>query len=328
MRGNRMSSLPIAKFCSAAGKLDSPSQRSAVMSQAFHSLCAGHDDLAARLSKLTDDEHVEIQDWHVPNTLVFQGVELQWADAEKEVEVMVGDSLAKCDDPEVALSVGHVDAYWIAEIDGLKTAVILDLKRSHFTAEPDSLQLEAYGLSVMITNDCQAYVCGIWSLTEGTWRWGEVRLADSWETMDIAGQVLAAMENADGEFNPGEHCSGCWSRWQCPAHMLPMQDPIGALEPFTGPGEITSDQAREALMLYQSAKSLMDTLKKNLEDYAEQAGGIRDGRGKVWRRIVGKKPQQSFNSKAFKADHPDLYSEYVEEKPPRNQGFRWCNEEQ
>lgn len=316
---NRLSILPTTQYCAGAGVLGAKhgAGRAAAMSKAFHALCSGVEEESARLyAQLTQQEQKELLSWHQPRDVEVGDVVLRWREGVREAEVSIEGA------------VGHPDCYWIVEINGEKIAYVADIKKSDWTS-PDgveSLQLHAYGLAVAEASNCDGYCCGIWNATLGEWDWGPLRYLVDADTFKIRARVLAAASNVGEDFSTGSHCSSCYQRWYCPEHMLPVADPESALAPLAELGELSPEQAKAVLFTYQAAKDLLEKVKGALQDYADQNGGIRDGEGKIWRRLKAGKPSEIFDKKRFAEENPELYDRYVRIGEPRNLGHRWVNE--
>ena len=156
--GNRMSSLPVSRFCGLAGKLGSQygSGRAAAMGTAFHALCAENGS-GDPLEGLTDKERETVLSWQQPTTLqVPDGPLLHYESADKETAVALdADGRYVPPDSPIAACVGHVDFFWHVNSAGgepsdsnklarRSVVYVADIKKSSFTASgPGSLQLVA-----------------------------------------------------------------------------------------------------------------------------------------------------------------------------------------
>lgn len=288
--GHRMSALPIARFCPRAQDFDTGSGRAAVVSSAWHAKCSGAPDAEQQLLRLSDEERKEVEKWGKPTPVIVEDAyetHLDYELAEKELEVGLDAWGHYCNPKSPScISVGHLDFAWVvSRPDGMRVAYVGDLKKREGTTEdgPYSLQLQAYGIAYASLRDCDAYICGIWAGEENTWTWmKEFVDLDSSESVDIWLKVKAAILNTEGDFCRGVHCHGCYSRFQCPAHVLPPEAAIGTLAILDGKTEITADKATELVLAIKRARDTIDKAEEYMKAWAEaHPGQIRDG-GKVW----------------------------------------------
>ncbi len=336
---NRMSSLPIVRFCSAAGKLGEKhgAGRAAAISSAFHANAAETDEAPALLARLTPEEREEIDTWYLPTDVTFpDGTNLVYAEAEREFETMLDRDGEWTDDPEKAVSIGHPDMRWIAhhKMDGrdVKICYIGDLKKTDFSS-PDgvrSLQLIGYGFAEASRHDCDGFCVGYWNLTEGGWDWGEI-IEIGFDSIGLLDQVMHAVMNTDGEYATGSHCQNCWERLHCQEYLLPIHDPEAALFPLSKPGGLTKDNALGILELVQRAKKLLPAAEAQLKAYAKENGGIPAGNGKVWRKRIGKGGNEVLDKgklvKHMQAEHPEICRDFTYVAPPgADRGHHWCKE--
>ncbi len=337
MSGNRMSSLPIVQYCSAAGVLGNKhgAGRAAAMSSAFHAVAAEQDEADTLLGMLTDAERAEIDRWYMPTDVTLaDGTVLRYVESVREFETMLDVEGDYTDDPEGITSIGHPDMRWIAqhEIDGqpCKVCYIGDLKKTDYSS-PDgveSLQLLAYGFAEASRNDCDAFCVGIWNLTDGGWDWGEL-IELGFESIPLLNRILRAAQNTDGKYTTGNHCRNCWDRLHCQEYLVPVQDPEAALYPLSQPGAITEQNALQMLGLVQRAKKLLPACEDQLKAYARSIGGIPDGDGKVWKEKVGKGGKMVMDKSRFikhmEDEHEELTRDfYYETKGGSPMGFAWC----
>lgn len=315
--GHRMSSLPIAEFCGQAPRLAEHhgAGRAAFISSAFHAMCAGEPDVQEKLARLTDDEREQIKGWHMPHPFDFAGGHrFDYSACIHEAELTLRD------DDDNAVSVGHADA--ICRIDD--TVYVLDLKMSLWTMAdgPDNLQNWAYAMAAAqeVFPGATSYRCGLFSLTEGKYSWGEHHDLEDLESLDKVARVLAAATN-DGGFATGPHCSHCWQRFHCPEYLLPADFSNGALAPLTRPGGLTHDNALEILLKVQAAKTLVDKVEKEIKEFARREGGISDGNGKVY-RMVEMSGRESVSVKKLRDALGVAADEYITEGKPYQQA-RW-----
>lgn len=332
MKGHRISSLPIAEFCAQAPRLSeqSGSGRAAAQSSAFHAWCAGDPDADKMLARLTDDEREQLKAWKMPAPVhVSDEITLYYADAEKEFTVALDERGDYTEDDDDALTVGHPDLAWCVEVDGQRVVYLVDMKRTSFTSNdgPESLQLHAYCQAYAAKHGADAYVPGEWILEEGQYRWGQMVDCYSPRAFALMERVLAAAGHSGEQYSTGSHCRSCWGRLQCPAHIVPVQDPESALAPFSKPDGLNPDNELRAVLSYQAASDLLKQVKDTLEAYAEQRGGIPDGNGKVWRKVSSPGGGSTFDVTRFKKENPQLVEQYQKKTGPRSLGFRWTKED-
>lgn len=305
--GNRMSSLPVVQFCSGAGVLGAKhgAGRAAVVSRAFHAMCAREDKAGDLYARLTDKEQAEVREWFEPETIHINGMTLEYSQAETELELMLDADLEATDDPTEAVTVGHADMVWI-DISGDGCAFVGDIKKSRYTASLDSLQLHAYGLAAARAAKVRFYMVGIWVAEEGFWRWGDLMDTDDLGYTAMEARILAAAVNTSGEFNRGGHCHDCYHRQHCSEWLIPVADPETALAPFTDPGALTPEKATEAIHLVKAAKDLIKVAEATLKAYADQIGGIPLDEGFVWRG-VSTKGRKHINQRKLEEEFPEAY---------------------
>lgn len=333
--GNRMSILGVSLYCSTAAALSEQfgAGRAAAMGKAFHAMCEGKSDA---LLQLTDPEAQQVMGWHRPADVVLDAGEvLRYKDADQELEVGLTRHCAPCgaDDPEL-LTLGHLDFAWVVSIEGgRKRAYVVDIKKSEYTVTegPESLQLRSYGLAYALKMECDEYVTAIWAATEGGYDWGEVVDVEGEVALKTWKQIKLAASNRGTEASTGEHCDRCYGRRHCPEYLLPGSELIadGVQLALLTPGGITADNAPELLTMYKSAKTLLDCVKKLLEGYAGEVGGIPCGEGKVWRKVVSKGGKWALDHKAAALEavgkDPELEHRHSHKTKPRSMGFKVVN---
>lgn len=327
--GNRISLLPISEFCGKAPILSEQygAGRAAAMSSAFHALQAGAENAGALMSRLTDAEREEIAGWHSPATLMIDGVPLDYATSEKEVEVVLQDG-------ELDI-VGHVDFAWVATsvlhdadgalAEGPRVAYVADIKKSVWTTAdgPESLQLHGYGMAYAKARGCMAYVTGLWCATEGEWLWTkEMVVLDSERGRNILERIKCAAENRSDEASTGEHCGRCWSRMHCPEYLLPAALGETWLAPVTEGGDISLVDA--------SFIHKLGALEKMIDVAKEQAKAavkrgllrVRDPEtGKIW-APVETKGRVSVDAGRLKAELGDDAKRFMRQGATYDQ-YRW-----
>lgn len=329
MTGHRMSALPIAAQCARAPGLDTGSGRSAIMSQAWHARCAGAKGFAALLASLTSEEAETVIGWELPYAVELPaGCEpaiLEYDQAETELEVALTQSGSV---PVLGgmppMTIGHLDFAWVVRFpDGMRVAYVGDLKKSEFTSSVDSLQLMAYGFAYSALRQCDAFCTGIWAGESGSWLWGDIIDLESDVAFEWWTKVKAAALNTDPEFRRGPHCRGCWSRFQCPAHILPPDAVQGSsLAIASGQGVVTPEKVAQLVLDIARAEDTIKTAKAFAKDWEANHPGQVTLNGKVWRPV--KMPGRA----GF--DKEGLLREYPEAKKfiTRGEGYeqmKWIN---
>ena len=341
--GNRMSSLPIARFCSGAGKLGEiyAAGRAAAMSTAFHALASGAEEAKDLINLLGKDEQEEVAGWNIPEDITLDdGEVLAYAAATCEEAVMMDGNGEYTESEDEAVSKGHPDMYWIVEHkrddddpDPLRVCYLADMKKTDFSAVGglDSLQLMAYALTLSSKYQCDEFSVGIWNITDGTWDWSErYSMEDFDKTASVLAAVVAAAKNTDGEFCVGTHCRDCWDRLHCKEWLLPFGDPAAKLATFAVEGGITPDNALEAIEYAQGAKKVIDAVLETLKAYSKINKGVSDGKGKIWKEIYSKGGKTKFNTKRLleklEVDDPKYLSRFSYTTKAHSMGNRWTNE--
>jgi hypothetical protein len=143
----------------------------------------------------------------------------------------------------------------------------------------------AYGFAYAALKDCDFFVIGIWAGTENRWTWGEPVDLESAEAGKLWARVVAAAKKKGGEFARGPHCRSCWSRFQCPAHILPPEAATGALAILDGETAITADKVAELVLAVQRVKDMVGVAEAFAKDWEAQHPGQVSAGGKVWKRI-------------------------------------------
>jgi len=308
MAGVRMSGLPLSQYCGQSALLDKGAGRAAAQSTAWHAACALSPGYQNLLARLTDEEQAEVKTWKRPEDVeVAPGIVLRYDDAEHELEVAVDKyGRAVSADSPSAESVGHLDMAWAVEVNERRVAYVPDLKRTEFTATEgvNTLQLVAYGFAYAALRGCEGYCPGIWAAIEGRWTWGEIVWLDSPEAEKLWERCLAAMRNVGGEFNRGVHCRGCWSRFQCPAHLLPPDAATGSLAIMAGQEMVTGPKVAQLVLDIKRAEDTIRKAKEFAEDWEARHPGEVVADGKKWRpvRMPGR---ESLDKEKLLSVYPD-----------------------
>lgn len=325
----RASSLDAKALCGKAPSLNLGAGRSAAMSTAFHALC--HDpvseDARTKLARLTKAEREAIEQWHSPHGLSLEGDNegLAYSDAEREFQLAVKRGWVPCavDDSEAWLT-GHPDMAWVKG----DTLVIGDLKRTRFTAPPpgESLQTLAY-VAMMHARDHGkavrfAYVAH-WYLEEGVWDVSGLIDLHSLEAADIYARLEHAIENASDEYSTGPHCSGCWSRLRCPAHMVQI-DADRIAVPGLPTDEVTDDDVGRLLVAQKQLEDTAAAIGAFTKDYVRARGLPIVYEGKQWgpNTQAGRKSLDRAAVESELAAHGKSLSDFETQGQPI-EVFRW-----
>lgn len=311
----RISALPVSEFCSKSDEIGIDIETTnAMRSTIFHRYAETGvwDEMIKRLPE-TDVE--EIKKWKVPTPLhCFDGdkkLKLDYKDAVKEVRVSVDSDFNYIELPEGikpgdissqfpnVLCSGTLDIGW--DVEELDLVVVSDIKSSIFAvkARCKSLQLHGYGIGFAKKQKRSRYLVGVWDASDGRHYIDDsVVSLDSFECEEYKGRIRSASVATGVGFVKGTHCSGCWKRDACPAHLVDVPDsefaPI-----FTG--KATEADIRRALIAAKGLKDKYEKVKDACESWVQRHGPVRSEDGlKQWepRMRAGKK---SLDTKAVAA---------------------------
>lgn len=331
----RISALNEAASCGLSASLnDKSTNAAALMGTAFHAAVAAHyqptdatrEARAIAIGQLGGEHEAEVlemverlsEEWNPPTSAQF---ELPVGLSRRGIYVPYGS-------PE-AMTQGTLDCGW-SEPD---EAVVLDFK-SGARAEWNvpipraNLQLAGYGIAHADHMGKSKMRLGIYLAAEGKWLWDLVDL-DSPEGTVLWERVRAAALRDPEEAVKGPHCSDCWARLRCPAHLLPIfseADRDTALEPLTAPaGLIEPQKLMRLLQACQVMDEVADKGKEFLRAYVKEHGPfVVDG--KQWGPIEVK-GREGTSVKALK--DAGLYERAVAvgavRQGPPTQQHRWTN---
>lgn len=320
--GNRMSSLPMARYCAMAPRLDAETNvagRLAAMSSAFHAKCANAPDYRSMIARLDEREQAEMSRWRAPVDCEVHGVALRVADALWECPVGITEAGRYCDrDAPEAMAHGTCDLHW-RPVGGVLH--VADLKLSTWAIEdgPSSLQVVGYALALAAKYEAAGeevthIVTGLWDVTDGRWLWSERVALDSARAGELWEAVRAAATHTGEQYSTGPHCSRCWSRLRCPAYR-PRAGDEGALLALDAE-KMTPAEAREALLLAQRVSEAADDAMATLKEWATRHDGIPSEDGsRVW-GAVRTRGRVTVDTKALLADHPELEERYARQGAP------------
>lgn len=327
---HRVSSLPQTLFCPRAVSVGAG--RSAAVSTAFHAHCSGSADAPRLLGMLTEDEQRDVEAWARPTDQVFEfrgvTVELRYEDAVKEAALAIGPDMEPLPFAAFArgeaLTGGHPDMYWIRDVHGMRIAYVADIKRSEWTVTdgPESLQVHGYGFLVAAHEQCTHYMPGIWGAKEGTWQWGELVALDSPRAFSLWERIAHAARNTEGDYATGPHCGGCYNRFTCPAHMVPIAGLHESLAPLAGEG-LTMPRIAQMVRDIKRAEDTIRKAKELAQAYYDWHGPIDDGSGKVWAPSECQ-GRVGFDLAGFREQYPELAKAFTRRGKPYR-AFSWRN---
>lgn len=289
----RISSLPTAEYCSRVDKigLDVETTQSA-RSTVFHAYC-DTGKWPVELRNLPDADIEEISKWRIPIPFVYkQGGNvthaLQYQEALREARVAldrdfnpvvidksVPQNEIEAKHPEVMV-VGHLDMAWVVG----DLVIVCDIKSSIFAVKDrcDSLQLHAYGLALAILLGKPRYLTAIWDASDGRYYVHDHAIElDSFEAEEIKDRIRRASEERDGGFRTGTHCSGCWKRSHCPAHLVDV--PEGEFSALLS-GKAMERDVRDAIVKLKQLGDLTNRIGSSIKDWVSQHGPVRSEDGK------------------------------------------------
>jgi len=294
----RISSLPTAEFCPKVDRigLDVETNNSA-RSTVFHEYC-DTGKWPAELMTLPLADREEIQKWRVPMPFDYQvgGVSnlLQYSNAYRETRVALDKNFEFVAIPldvqqadietyfPQAMVVGHLDMAW--DIEASDLVVICDIKSSIYAVKErtDSLQLHGYGIALCKLLGRGRYVTAIWDASEGRYYVADSAIEmDGFEVATIKDRIRRAASERDGNFRVGTHCSGCWKRSHCPAHLVDV--PEGDFKAILS-GQATEAEVRETLIKKKQLKDLHDRVDEACKAWVKLHGPVRSEDGKKWWR--------------------------------------------
>lgn len=295
----RMSNLPSLEFCGKADSLAVGVETSnSFRSTCFHKYCETG-QWPAETKRLSLQDLDEIKRWKVPTPLwVDLGsvkIRLDYKDAVKERLLVLDNNFAvlaldndlsqDCleKNPDI-LTAGHLDMAW--DVPEHDLVVISDIKSSIFAVKDrcDSLQLHAYGMTYAKQCGRSRYLPCIWDASEGKHYIGTIVESDSFAYEEVKERIRIAATNNSDKFTKGTHCSGCWKRDSCPAHLVDLQDDHRFAKLFNGTA--TEADVREGIIAAKGLGELANKVTEFCKQWAAQHGGVRseDGR-KVWKPI-------------------------------------------
>jgi len=294
----RISSLPTAEFCPRVDKIgqDVETTQSA-RSTIFHAYCETG-KWSSDLWTLPEKDREEIQKWRVPMPFTYRVGDvahmLQYKNAVKEMRVAVDKNFkavavpAAVPQAEIAerypevMICGHLDMAWLLPEHDL--VIVCDIKSSIFAVKEGnaSLQLQGYGLAACAVTGLGRYVTAIWDAADGRYHVaGQAIEVDGFEAADIKDRIRVAAAERDGNFRTGTHCSHCWKRTHCPAHLADV--PEGEFKALLS-GQATEADVRAALVGKKRLEDLHKRVDEACKAWAQQHGPVRSEDGTKWWR--------------------------------------------
>lgn len=289
----RISSLPTAEYCSMVDKigLDVETTQSS-RSTVFHAYC-DTGKWPEGLRSLPEADREDISNWKVPMPFVYRAGDvihaLQYKEAYRETRVALDKDFNYVRvDPELpqneiaavhpeVMVVGHLDMAWVVG----DLVIVCDIKSSIYAVKDrcDSLQLHGYGMALAVFLNKPRYLTSIWDASDGRYfvhPGGPMNL-DSFEAEEIKDRIRRASEDQEGSYKTGIHCSGCWKRSHCPAHLVDV--PEGDFKALLA-GQATQKDIRASLVRLKQMKDLTDRVQTACKDWVRQHGPVlsEDGR--------------------------------------------------
>ncbi len=319
MTGARMSALPVAQYCGQAAALSEKygAGRAAAMSSFFHAVQAKSPNVNALAAKLTPEELEEVGQWHPIETIeLYDGeIVLDYASADKELEVMLDDQGEHTYVAEKAITIGHLDCAWQRHYRNLNVVFVQDIKRSEWTVtDPHSLQILAYGWAYAKKLGADAFVPGIWAAVEGKHIWGDWFDMNDLDSLDLWDRIRHAALNTD-QAATGPHCRNCWARLHCPEFLFPVHDRMNAMAAFAEGVEPTREQVADAYLAAQAMKDISDALKERVKEWSRRCGEVvaADGRRLVMSERQGR---ETVSVASLRKEAPELADKLVKRGEP------------
>ena len=290
----RISSLPTAEFCSRVDKIgqDIETTQSA-RSTIFHAYC-DTGKWPADLRTLPEADIEEISKWRIPMPFVYTvgntihalpyldairerrvATDVDFKPVEVPSDIPVAEVKAKF--PNVMM-IGHLDMAWV--LPQYDLVIICDIKSSIFAVKDrcDSLQLHGYGMAMCAITGVGRYLTAIWDASDGRYYVaGEPVEFESFKAEEIRDRIRLAATEREGDFRTGTHCSGCWKRSSCPAHLRDV--PEGEFSKLLA-GKAMEADVREAIVKLKQLGDLSNKVGESIKAWVSQHGPVRseDGR--------------------------------------------------
>lgn len=307
----RCSRLNEAADCGLSATIeDGATNSAALMGDAFHAAAAARfrpreerfqEARSIAMGQLGSEHEAEVLE-------MVDRLSADWTPPERALfEVPIGldrSGVAVTKGYPTAITEGTADVAWDDEKEA--TAVVADFKSGARAAwdvprPRENLQLAAYGLALADEWGRSKMRLGIYLAREGKWLWDLVDL-DSAEGTRLWERVRAAALRDPNEAVVGPHCSDCWVRTRCRAHLLPVtsaSERVTALAPLANGGALVEPRKLMRLLLAcQAMEKVADAGKEWLRAYVRDHGPIVVD-GKQWGPIPVK-GKESTSIKALK----------------------------
>lgn len=289
-----MSSLPTLEMCGKSDQLGvGVNTSNAFRSTCFHKYCETG-TWPEEAKRLSEQDLTEIRRWKKPKPFIYQEPKLvlNYEDADKELIlgldrdfsfIALDSKLSQEELQQIPnlMTCGHLDMGW--DIPEYDLVVVSDIKSSIFAVKDrcESLQLHAYGFSYALLKGRSKYITGIWDASEGKHYYGKITETGSWDFESIKDRIKTACNNDAKEYTKGTHCSGCWKRDSCPAHLIDLDGDHRFAKLFNGTA--TEADVRQALVDVKGLGELANKVTDFCRDWSARHGPIRseDGR-KQW----------------------------------------------
>ena len=332
----RISSLPTAEYCPRVDKIGQDVESTqAARSTVFHAYC-DTGKWPEELRHLPEADREEIGKWRVPMPFVYKvgnvthalpykdaireaRVALDWDFNYVEVDPELPQSEIATKHPSVMVA-GHLDMAW--DLPQYDLLIICDIKSSIFAVKErtDSLQIHGYGLALATKLGRARYLNAIWDASDGRYYVAPAPVVvDSFPAVEIQDRIRRAAEERDGNFVTGTHCSGCWKRSHCPAHLVDV--PEGEFKAILS-GQAMEKDVREALVKKKQMEDLYKRVDAACKDWVRQHGPVRSEDGKKQYRceIRAGKPSYDYDAiqRALGVDSLDDYK-----KRSEHPAFEW-----
>lgn len=335
----RISSLPVAEFCSRSDSFgDEVESTNALRSTVFHKYCETG-VWPEQIRNLPDNDVAEIKRWKRPAPLAFREngrvITLDYSAAVKEVRVSLDSDFNFVETPEGilpheisdkfpnVLCSGTLDIGW--DLPQLDLVVISDIKSSVFAVKSrcKSLQLHGYGIGFARKMARSRYLVDIWDANEGRhYTDDSIVSLDSFECEEYKGRIREASKHREGGFVKGSHCSGCWKRDACPAHLVDVPDSKFA-KLYNGTS--TEVDIREALVAAKAMKDQYEKIKDLCESWVQRHGPVRSEDGlKQWTVALRSGKKSLDTSAVAKALGKENLEDYMKSGQPY-EIFDWRN---
>lgn len=323
---NRVSILPVAQYCGqAATRGTGAAGRPAIMSSAFHAVCAEQTDANVKLMSLTPEERATIEKWEKPQDTTVEGVPFSYDACEKEVTLGLTREGEYCEIDKFGLpvsgdliTIGHMDFGTILRVGDKNVAIIGDMKKSRWTVDgPETLQLHAYGMAYASKVKADGYIPILWLLEEGEYIFGPYFDLDSWEIMEILPRIVHAATN-EGEAVTGSHCRKCYARTRCIDHLFPAMHADEWLAPLAENGGLENcDEAEIAALLLkvQAVEDVAVFVKDELKSWTLNNGGSLRAGDRIW-GMSQRAGNVTVNKKKLIADLGDGADKYLKQGKP------------